>query len=179
MDLSLQDKISALYLCADILDYPDENFYKNIKAIENLTNEKYLLQEVVLEDVCSEYIRIFSMNATKLRCVPYASWWLDGKMSGKSLSKIMDFYIRCGYKFDAESLKKPADNISSMIIFIAILAEENQFDYIKEFTKFLNWTDDFANSLDKATDIKVFQYASNLSSKIITDFMHYNEQSSL
>ena len=176
MNLSFKDKISALYLCADILDYPNKNFYKNIKAIENLTNEKYLLQEVVLEDVCSEYIRIFSMYATKLGCVPYASWWLDGKMSGKSLSKIMDFYIRCGYEFDAEVLKKPADNISSMIIFIAILAEENRFDDIKEFAKFLSWLDNFANSLDKATDIKVFQHTINLSSKILTNLTHCSAQ---
>ncbi len=169
MDLSLEDKISALYLCADILEYPDENFYNNIENIEKLTDQKYLLQEIVLEDICSEYIWLFSINATKLKCVPYASWWIDGKMSGKSLTKIMDFYNRCGYKFDAEFLKKPADNISSMITFTAILAEEGRFDDIKRFVRFLSWIDDFANSLDKATDIKIFQQAVNLSSKILTD----------
>jgi TorA maturation chaperone TorD len=170
LNLSLENKISALYVCADILDYPNKNFYNNIKTIENLTKQKYFLEDIVLEDICSEYIRIFSIQTTKLRCVPYASWWIDGKMSGKSLSKIMDFYIRCGYQFDAEVLKKPADNISSMIIFIAILAEENRFADIKEFTKFLSWMNDFANSLDNATDIKVFMYALNLSIKIINSF---------
>ncbi len=169
MVLSLEDKISALYLCADILEYPDDNFYKNVKEIESLTDKKYLLQEISFEEICSEYIRIFSISATKLQCVPYASWWLDGKMYGKSLSKIIDFYSRCGYKFDAEFLKKPADNISSMITFAAILAEEGRFDDLKRFVGFLKWIDDFANSLDRATDIKIFQQAVNLSSQILTD----------
>ncbi len=169
MDLSLKEKISALYLCADILEYPDKNFYSNIEEIKKLAGKQFILQDISFEHICSEYIRIFSIQATKLKCVPYASWWIDGKMSGKSLSKIINFYTRCGYKFDAEFLKKPADNISSMITFIAILAEEGRFDDIKRFAIFLSWMDDFANSLNKATDIKFFQQAVNLSSQILTD----------
>jgi len=90
-------------------------------------------------------------------------------MSGKTLSKIVDFYAKCGYKYDAQTIKKPADNVSSMISFIAILAEEKRFDEIKEFAKFLTWMDDFATSLEKATDIKSFPYAVNISKKIISD----------
>ncbi len=91
-------------------------------------------------------------------------------MSGKTLSKIVDFYAKCGYKYDAKTIKKPADNVSSMISFIAILAEEKRFDEIKEFAKFLTWMDDFATSLEKATDIKSFPYAVNISNQIINSF---------
>ncbi len=91
-------------------------------------------------------------------------------MSGKTLSKIVDFYAKCGYKYDAQEMKKPADNVSSMISFIAILAEEKRFEEIKEFAKFLTWMDDFATSLEKATDIKSFLYAVNISNQIINSF---------
>ncbi len=170
LDLSSNDKISALFLCADILDYPNNDYKEKIKELEDLTNTKCNSQEVALDDLQAEYIQIFSINSTKLKCVPYASWWIDGKMSGKTLSKILDFYNRCGYKFDANSMKKPADNLSSMVSFIAILAEDGKEEEIKEFAKFLTWTDDFASSLKSATRTKTFNYAIEVSKQIISSF---------
>jgi len=168
--LSLQERISALFICADILDYPSDNYLKNIKTVENLTKTKCNSPEVVLEDLYAEYLRIFSINATRFRCVPYASWWIDGKMSGKSLSKITDFYKRCGYEFDAKMVRKPADNLSSMISFIAILAQDEKFEEIKEFAKFLTWLDDLASSLKKATNMDCFSCAIDVSIQIINSF---------
>ena len=170
LDISLNDKISALFLCADILDYPNGNYKEKIKKLEDLTNTKCNSQEVALDDLQAEYIQIFSINSTKLKCVPYASWWIDGKMSGKTLSKILDFYTRCGYKFDAENMKKPADNLSSMVSFIAILAEDGKIEEIEDFAKFLTWIDDFASSLKSATQIKTFSYAIEVSKQIISSF---------
>ena len=167
MNLSLKDRISALYLCADILDYPDDNYTKNIKKLENLVDTELISQEVTLEEICSEHVMIFSIKATVLSCVPYASWWRDGKMSGKSTSKIIDFYTSCGYKFDSEQEKRPADNVSSMISFVAILAEDKRYEELKEFAKFLNWIDDFASSLDKATKLKIYTKTTNIAIKII------------
>ncbi len=170
LNISLNDKISALFLCADILDYPNDDYKEKIKKLEDLTNTKCNSQEVALDDLQAEYIRIFSINSTKLKCVPYASWWIDGKMSGKTLSKILDFYNRCGYEFDAKSMKKPADNLSSMVSFIAILAEDGKKEEIEEFAKFLTWTDDFASSLKSATQIKTFSYAVEIFKQIISSF---------
>ncbi len=170
LNLSLNDKISALFLCADILDYPNDDYKEKIKKLEDLTNTKCNSQEVALDDLQAEYIQIFSINSTKLKCVPYASWWIDGKMSGKTLSKILDFYTRCGYKFDVENMKKPADNLSSMISFIAILAEDGKIEEIEEFAKFLTWLDDFASSLKSATQIEAFSYAIDITTKIISSF---------
>ena len=170
LDLSLNDKISALFLCADILDYPNDNYKEKIQKLEDLTHTKCNLQEVALDDLQAEYIQIFSINSTKLKCVPYASWWIDGKMSGKTLSKILDFYTRCGYKFDVDSMKKPADNLSSMVSFIAILAEDGKTEEIEEFAKFLTWIDDFASSLKSATQIETFSYAVEIFKQIISSF---------
>ena len=161
---SKEDKISALYICADIFDYPNECVQKveNLKQfVDNPT------KDFDLSYIQSEYIRIFSINSTKLKCVPYASWWLDGKMSGLSTSKINSFYKRCGYVFDEVLVEKPIDHISLMITFIAILLEEDRLEEIYEFVKFLPWLDNFSNSLDKATDIKYFKLAVDVTSQII------------
>ncbi len=164
MDLNLEDKISALFLCADILDYPEDDYSQKVERLQLLLDDDF---DFELEDLKSEYIRVFSIKASSLRCVPFASWWIDGKMSGVSLSKISEFQKRCGYGFDGEMVKKPVDHLSLMITFVAILADEGRFEEIKEFSKFLTWLDDFANSLKDATDIKSFQYATDISSKII------------
>ncbi len=164
-ELSYEDKISVLYLCADILDYPDERYIQKLDTLELLLDKHF--RKFDLEYIQSEYISVFSMSATKLKCVPYASWWLDGKMSGLSSSKIKKFYEKCGYKFDEVLVGKPVDHISLMLVFVAILQEEKKFKEIDEFVKFLSWLNDFANSLDKASDIKYFKYAINTAQQII------------
>ncbi len=171
MDISLRNKTSALFLCADLLDYPDNEYKKKIKKLESLTNIKCNSQEISLDDLQGEYIRIFSIKSTKLKCVPYASWWIDGRMFGKTLSNILDFYRRCGYEFDIGNVKKPADNLYFIISFIAILAEDEKIEKIEEFSKFfLTWIDDFTSSLKSATQIEFFSYAINVSKKIINSF---------
>jgi TorA maturation chaperone TorD len=163
--LSIEEKISALYLCADVLDYPDKTYIKKLDDLKLLLNNSF--EEFDLEYIESEYISIFSMSATKLKCVPYASWWLDGKMSGLSTSKIKNFYKKCGYTFDETLVEKPVDHISLMLVFVAILLEEKKFKEINEFIKFLSWLNDFANSLNKASDIKYFYYAIDTAQQII------------
>ena len=164
INLTLKNKISALYLCADILDYPQNDYSEKLKSLQNIFDDDY---DFELEDLESEYLRIFSIESSRLKCVPFASWWIDGNMSGISLSKISKFQNDCGYGFDNEMVKKPLDHISLMITFVAILLEDNRIKKIKEFSKFLTWLNDFANSLDKATKIKTFKYATDISLKII------------
>ena len=163
--LSNEEKISVLYLCADILDYPDEEYIQKLDELE-LLSDKYF-KKFDLEYIQSEYIAVFSMSATKLKCVPYASWWIDGKMSGLSISKIKIFYKKCGYTFDEVLVEKPVDHISMMLVFVAILLEERKFKEIEDFTKYLSWLNDFEVSLDKATSIKYFKHAINTTLQII------------
>ena len=165
MNLSHKEKISALYLCADILDYPEDDYKQKLDELQLLINLP--IQDFELYHIQAIYLDIFSIRSTKLKTVLYASWWIDGKMSGISSSRINDFYKKCGYVFDTELVKKPVDHISLMIIFIAILLEEEKIEEIKEFSKFLTWINDFSNSLDIASDIKYFKYAIDLSNNII------------
>lgn len=165
MNLSHKEKISALHLCADILDYPDDDYKQKLDELQLLINSP--IQDVELYHIQSMYLDIFSIQSTRLKTVLYASWWIDGKMSGVSSSRINDFYKKCGYMFDTELVKKPVDHISLMITFIAILLEEKKLIEIEEFAKFLTWTNDFANSLDKASELKYYKYAIDVSNNII------------
>jgi len=163
-DLSLKKKISILFLCADILEEPDCS-YERWKEFYLLRG--YDMTNFDLDEMQAHYIRTFLINSTKFKCVPYASWWLDGRMCGNSLYQINKFYEKCGYRFDVENINKPSDHVSFMIRFVAILAEEKQFDQIKEFSKFLKWLNDFADSLKIATEVKDFQIAVKISLDII------------
>ncbi len=167
-NLSIDDKISALSLCADILDYPYDGLESDIEKLNKLLSLK-LNPRLKLVDLEAEYIKIFVMESQESRCVPYASWWLDGKLYGKSLIKIDRTYKASGYVYDEYNMKKPADNLSSMIMFAVILAEENKFKEFKEFTKFLTWIDDLANSLNSLSLTgKFYGEVVGISSKLIS-----------
>lgn len=163
-DISLKDRIEILFLCANIFEYPTkeacDDFYTIIAP-------KFGCKFVDYGKIESEYIRIFSMHSVPLRSVPYASWWIDGKMSGASLAKIVQFYSLCGYEFDAKNMKKPADHIAFMLRFIAILADEKKEAELNEFISFLGWLEKFVDSLRYATDVEMFPLIGELSFDII------------
>jgi len=78
-DISLKDQIKALFLCADIFDYPTKEVCDDFYTI---IAPKFGCKLMEYDEVEAEYIRIFSMHSVLLKSVPYASWWIDGKMSG-------------------------------------------------------------------------------------------------
>ncbi len=165
MDNLLQTRISLLYLSSDILEYPTKSYTKTVEEFYSLIDSAYSQFESSFIE--SEYIRLFSMKSSSLKTVPFASWWLDGKMCGQTLSKVEKFYETCGFDIDRDFVKKPLDHISIMITFIAILLKEKRFEEIKKFAKFLTWLNDFANSLDSTTQIEYFKDAVNVTNNII------------
>ncbi|WP_331774843.1 TorD/DmsD family molecular chaperone [Sulfurospirillum sp. 1612] len=163
-DISLEDSIAALFLCAEIFDYPTPQACEDFNTMfAPLFGCKFAEQD----DVEAEYIRIFAINSVTLKCVPYASWWLDGKMSGATLSKINQFYTQCGYEFDSKNMKRPADHISFMIRFVAILLEDGKQEELKEFIGFLSWFETFVNSLNGATKMRIFPLAGEITLNIM------------
>ncbi|MDX1809303.1 MAG: molecular chaperone TorD family protein [Sulfurospirillaceae bacterium] len=159
-----EEKISALFLCADIFDYPTN---KALDDFNSMISRDLGCEFRDYDEIEAEYIRIFNIQSSILKCIPYASWWIDGKMSGATLSKIDDFYRSCGYQFDAQNMKKPADHIGFMMRFVAILAEEKRYTELNEFLEFLGWLGGFVDSLKYATDLEIFPLAGEISLEII------------
>jgi TorA maturation chaperone TorD len=164
MQMRLQEQIATLFLCADILEYPETRV--NVKKFYEANGQK-MARLPHTDEIEAEFIRIFLINATALRCVPYASWWIDKKMSGATLPQIDAFYRECGYEFDAKTMQKPADHVAFMVRFAAILAEERRFETLMRFSKFLGWTGELTKSLREASEIKLFADALDTASNLI------------
>lgn len=161
---SIQSKISALSLCAEILLYPTQGALKELKKLIN--NESFVLDE--LSQIEAEYIQLFSVGATSHQCVPLASWWIDGKMMGKSFGEIKDFYHQCGFLVDREIIKVPDDHIGVLLLFVALLCEEEKYAEVDFFiTNYLQWLTKLELSIEKALPKSIFLKVVSISKNIL------------
>lgn len=159
MATSLQRMIVILDLCADILDYPDDTYTEKLRQLQQIAaGDDCMLAEMSRETIEAEHIRLFSIEATKSRTVPYASWWIDGMYHGASLRHITAFYASCGYEVDA-SIHKSGDHLVQMLHFLAQLIEDGLYEEAKAFFRFLTWLNDFEKSLESTTALCSFSLA--------------------
>lgn len=163
----IQSKISALYLCAEILIYPTQSILEKLKELKELTDDETGMFGDLTE-IETEYIQLFSVGATSNQCVPLASWWLDGKMMGKSFSEIKDFYHQCGFVVDREIVKEPDDHIGLMLLFVALLCEEEKYAEVDFFiTNYLQWLNKLELSIEKALPKSIFLKVVSISINIL------------
>lgn len=155
---NISNTVSILDLCSEIFDYPTQGYLEKIKYLGDLTNKEELKNfSLSLNEFESEYIKLFSVSATSNKTVPNASWWIDGKMMGRSFVKINDFYKECGFVVDLQQLSLPQDHISLMCSFIAILLEEQRFTEALLFIdKYFKWLEKFEVSLKESTPILIY-----------------------
>ncbi|WP_025209211.1 TorD/DmsD family molecular chaperone [Hippea sp. KM1] len=123
----------ALGLCADLLFYPDEDIrqdLKNLFGLVNISTEEVegLLEGLSLEDLQAHYIALFDVNRESIQCVPYESWWQKGRLMGDVAIELKDFYRSCGFDFNEDEFKMPADHVSLQIAFICRLLDEGMVD---------------------------------------------------
>jgi TorA maturation chaperone TorD len=170
MRLSLQEKISALFLCADILQYPTTETFTYLKDLHKLFASVSFDSFDNLKSLEAEYIKIFQMQSSKIGTVTNASWWIDGKLAGRSLGKIEDFYARCGYVFDKDNNHHLADSLYYMISFVAILAEEHKFDEINEFLDYLIWLPRLKDNLVDTTQYAFYSEVIGVVEQILQTF---------
>lgn len=122
-----------------------------------LKNESLKSFSLSQSEIESEFIRIFNLNASALKTIPFASWWIDGSMMGESYIQIVEFYKECGYVIDSNKVKLPSDHISLMLFFLSILLENKKYKKSKEFIKnYFFWLSSLNNSLEKSTKVEFF-----------------------
>jgi len=145
--------ITVLDLCAKTFDYPDKDIHECIRYLAHLVdNEELKDSSLSLESLESEYIQLFNIHASSNKTVPNASWWIDGKLMGKTFIKINIFYKESGFIVDLQNVNLPQDHISLMCSFVAILLEQKQYERASIFIdKYFNWLDKFETSLDEAS----------------------------
>lgn len=98
-----------------------------------------------LDDLRTEYTRLFINAAPRATAPPYASVYLDGdgSIQGRTTERTRDFYRERGY--DLAETTEPADHISFELDFLAALAGEARFEDEELFlrTLFRPWFERF------------------------------------
>ena len=81
-----------------------------------------------LDDLRTEYTRLFINSVPKTTVPPYASVYLDGdgSLQGRTTERTRDFYRERGY--DLADTTEPADHLSFELDFLAALAGEGKFE---------------------------------------------------
>ncbi len=163
-----QDQISALSLCAEILMGPSREINTHINHLKAFIPEHTFSSELNSDLLESEYIQLFSVGATSNQCVPLASWWIDGKMMGKSFSEIKDFYYECGFVVDRDIIKVPEDHVGLMLLFVALLCEEKKYREVDFFiTHYLPCLNKLELSIEKALPKSIFLKVVSISKNIL------------
>lgn len=138
-----QLKIETLDLLADLFWFPDEDWFYKLERLKEFKPE-LKIPDISLQDLESFYIYYFDLNSSKFNTSLLASVWLDGKMMGESTVEIEQFYKDCGYIYDREG---PADHLSNLLVFYAILLEDKKYEEAKEFRKYFSWLNEFDQAL--------------------------------
>jgi len=157
-DTKVSNTIAILDLCSEIFNYPTIESIHKVKELGRLVdNEELKNFSLSLKAVEIEYIKLFSLNSTLNKTVPNASWWIDGKIMGKSFVEINNIYNRNGCFVDMKNINLPQDHISLMISFVAILLEEEKFEEALLFcNKYFKWLNEFELSLNESSDISFY-----------------------
>lgn len=151
--------LAALYrFCAQSMRFPEKAWVTRsyidclIQLLEQLgaDEEKTLLVELLsdqqrcLEDLQTEYTRLFITGAPHVVAPPYASVYVDRSLCGKSAEKIGLYYQNFGLQVDAQA--DYPDHLVHQLNFLAILVERGDAEAERDFltTFFLPWFEQFA-----------------------------------
>ncbi len=136
--------LSSIYsFLALTMRYPDPTFFDQqfLDTLESLLaslGKQASLDELQewrnrtanpLDDLRTEYTRLFITAPPRKIIPPYASVYLDGDgtLCGKTTERTRDFYRERGYDLTADTTE-PADHISFELDFLAALVGEAKFD---------------------------------------------------
>lgn len=169
MNFVTQDQISALSICAEILMGPSKEICNLINDLRVCIPKNNFHTKLDLDLLESEYIQLFSVGSTSHSSVPLASWWLDGKMMGKTAVEIEEFYKKCSCVVDYQCIYLPVDHIGVMLSFVSLLLEEKKSEKAREFiTHYLQWIEKLECSVQCAMPKSIFLEVLHISRNILT-----------
>ena len=180
--------VSSLYaLLALTMRYPDPSFC-NTQLLDTLESllESLEWQEALtdyrewrkatpdfLNDLRTEYTRLFITASPRTTIPPYASIYIDGSgiLCGPTTERTRDFYREYGY--DLADTTELADHISIELDFLAAVTAEGQAEAEEQFlqTLFRPWFERFQQSSIKEARHPFYQVSIQL-----IDFFTKEEQ---
>ncbi len=106
-----------------IFSFPNGDTLKEIRDLGQAAAEAGLhageaLAGKTLEELQTEYTRLFISAYPKLLCPPYESYYREGVVYGNSSIEAADWYRRSGLDFSCEG--EPADFLGAELDFLAL-----------------------------------------------------------
>ncbi len=140
-----QNFSELLYLYADVLFYPENDFFKLLNELGFI---ELVRENKNLEEIQNQYISLFEANLKGVDCVPFASYWFNKRLLGKEAIKLKHFYEKCGFKFNERDFKMPWDHIAVELSFLANLIENKDYKAAVEMIKeHMGWIEKFKECL--------------------------------
>ncbi len=172
---------AALSYCSDLLNYPDIRTIHKIDSLKELSADfndyqlatAYQKQDLSykpekLAEIETEYTGLFVTGIDGVKCVPYASWWIEGKLMGEATIKIEKFYEYCGFKLDPEIIKGPPDHIALEIGFLTRLLEEKMpLEAVNMINGHLGWITRFTKCVHQNGKLSLYPFVTQLTANII------------
>jgi len=136
-----------------LLSYPDENFFEDLKKVEELLEREGALlhsfseefKRYDLTELKQEYTRLFISSFPTLPCPPYESYYREGLLLGKTSLEVSDFYQNHGFQFSLEG--EAPDHVAAELEFLA-LTEDSLF-----LKRFLEWFPLFKECVEKQSSL--------------------------
>ena len=163
----------ALSIASNLLSYPEREHlydYDTFVSIvaEEINNDLQDSENLSLSDLEAEYIRLFVTDIGGVKAPPYASFYLEKRLMGRSSEDFLNFVKHCGYEIDENIIKGPPDHVSLEIGFLSRLLEENDVEcaciMIK---KHLLWFDEFREKVKENSDLDFYRELVKLISTLI------------
>ncbi len=163
----------ALSLASNLLSYPEKEHLSDYNALVSIVNEVMNddfqhSENLHLSDLEAEYIRLFVTDIGGVKAPPYASFYLEKRLMGRSSEKFLNFIKHCGYEIDENIIKGPPDHVSLEIGFLSRLLEENNFECVcVMIEKHLLWFDEFREKVKENSNFDFYRKLVELVSTLI------------
>ena len=169
----IENIAEALSIASNLLSYPDETSLDDYRTFVSLISDVidksfYEAEGINLSDLEAEYIGLFVTDIGGAKAPPYASFYLEKRLMGRSSEDFLKFVKYCGYEMDENIIKGPPDHVSLEIGFLSRLIEENHIEcaciMIK---KHLLWFDEFRKRVKENSNLDFYRELVELISAII------------
>ncbi len=106
-----------------IFSFPTEQLLQELRELSQDAgasglHEGVILAQTPLEELQTEYTRLFISAYPKLLCPPYESYYREGVVYGNSSIEVGEWYRKKGFDFTCEG--EPADLVSAELEFLAL-----------------------------------------------------------
>ena len=117
-----------------VFSYPSQETLDEVESLAiNIPEYAHLVEMLKshsLEELQTEYTRLFVTDFPTLTCPPYESYYREGSLYGNASIEVEDIYRDRGLEYSFEG--EPPDHISVELEFLALTGDERFAERMKE-----------------------------------------------